>query len=553
MQIPPNDKASLGLMQSNIFFQMFLISPKSFTIEIAITDTSNVKRRLLFSACSKELIINSLHCRIPLVNFPVGVWVNLSIDVLSFVSEWFKTQSFRAIDYICLSANCKVRRIYSMRSSFTEMIEFEDESLLPKGIMLPKGIDYVNLNLDIDYIKNSEVHQKGKNTNPFGFPGHKTGGSNMNLNEAVDGLNLCGKQGSFNMKPSQIDSNSATVNKARSKSQNKFAKPQTNTKQAPSSSTVVTNGLSSKRHSEGIGNSNRNSEGINKENNENFNGNSTTKSKKINQWNQYDQNGRRINRNGTGNAAKHPVINTQKIETNQGQKIDFKKVFASSPMNKIPPRLANPKSNNVLNKKENEYKKKFAQEDKPATKEEIQDYIKAYDELNENHGTSQNLLNTFNYKHFENDISKIGGYDNPSIQEVVDFDSMIHNNTLLKHDDNNKTNDEGDKMFLYDIEIKDAKMPQKKEEGKKGREQRIIDDIFTNDDIIPTCSVETGRPYTPPMSKMIPVDDNTNVSSIQNLSRINESIIHNHYGEMVYDSKTGKYFNSKTKVYYDFK
>jgi hypothetical protein len=43
MQIPPNDKTTLGIVQSYIVFQIFLFSPKAFGIEIAISDTSKVK------------------------------------------------------------------------------------------------------------------------------------------------------------------------------------------------------------------------------------------------------------------------------------------------------------------------------------------------------------------------------------------------------------------------------------------------------------------------------------------------------------------------------
>jgi len=46
MQIPNNDKITLGIVQSYIVFQMFLFSPKSFGIEIAITDTSKVQLNL---------------------------------------------------------------------------------------------------------------------------------------------------------------------------------------------------------------------------------------------------------------------------------------------------------------------------------------------------------------------------------------------------------------------------------------------------------------------------------------------------------------------------
>jgi hypothetical protein len=42
MQIPGNDKNSLGIVQSYIAFQIYVFSPKSFSIEIAISDTSKV-------------------------------------------------------------------------------------------------------------------------------------------------------------------------------------------------------------------------------------------------------------------------------------------------------------------------------------------------------------------------------------------------------------------------------------------------------------------------------------------------------------------------------
>src|SRR5688572_27137339 len=74
----------------------------------------------MFSTSSKDIVINPLHCRIPLLNIPVGVWVNLSIDVLSFVADCFKSQTFRSIDFISITANCKIKRVFSMRSALME-------------------------------------------------------------------------------------------------------------------------------------------------------------------------------------------------------------------------------------------------------------------------------------------------------------------------------------------------------------------------------------------------------------------------------------------------
>jgi hypothetical protein len=155
MQIPINEKSSLNLMHGFITFQIYLNTTKSFTIEIAITDTNNGKKRILLSACSKEFIKNQLHCRIPIINIPTGIWINFSIDILSFVSECFKGQSFRAIDSICRSADCKIRRICGMRQLYTLSLEEYlqgDDTVLPKGFVLPNEIKYVNINFDMNYI-----------------------------------------------------------------------------------------------------------------------------------------------------------------------------------------------------------------------------------------------------------------------------------------------------------------------------------------------------------------------------------------------------------------
>ncbi len=42
MQIPNSDKNFLGIVQSYLVFQIYLFSPKSFNIEIAISDTSKL-------------------------------------------------------------------------------------------------------------------------------------------------------------------------------------------------------------------------------------------------------------------------------------------------------------------------------------------------------------------------------------------------------------------------------------------------------------------------------------------------------------------------------
>ena len=114
----------------------------------------------MFSTSTRDLVINPLHCRIPLLNVPIGVWVNLSIDVISFVSECFKSQTFRSIDFISITANCKIKRIFSMRNSLLEFeknlnedFQIELADVLPRNIALPSNVPQENINLNIERLK----------------------------------------------------------------------------------------------------------------------------------------------------------------------------------------------------------------------------------------------------------------------------------------------------------------------------------------------------------------------------------------------------------------
>lgn len=107
---------TLSLFQGYIVFQIYLFTSKQFSIELAISDTTNAKRRLIFSSNNDNLILSQLHCRIPIFELPIGRWINLSIDILSFVSFCFKNLTFRSVDYISLSMSGKVRYIFTMRT-----------------------------------------------------------------------------------------------------------------------------------------------------------------------------------------------------------------------------------------------------------------------------------------------------------------------------------------------------------------------------------------------------------------------------------------------------
>lgn len=531
MQIPSNEKISLGLIQSYIMFQIYIESLKIFTIEISITDTSNIKHRLFFSTSNKEFSYTEQYCRIPLRNLPTGVWINLSIDILSFISECFKSHTFKSIDFISLSANCKIRRVYSMRVSLNNILNGETASILPKGLLIPRGVDCKNILLDSDIIFNENLKEKRRLGH---IPSTSQGlrANNFILSTAPDnpiGLGIA----------KRIPNTANTL--FRSKSSNKI--DANNTKNAEGKFVK-----DFKELKEFVVYRNK------MLNRENFTLKNTLKKVKSNKnWEQYDQNGRKIVKYGRNNLF------TKNFSTN---KLTLSKDIPATLNNtrkKLPP--ASPY-----------FIKKL-----PFIPKTSQAPIKLKKYMDKGDGTSsestakskddhQALLNTVNYKNLENEVNKAIIDNNTSIQEIDDFDSILGNNSKvlreskeIKPINKGKIEDNNDYRNLMIGNIfKGIKLKplEKKEKHEEKKENKMIDNIFEGgDSLLQTLYKEPSRPYSPPISKIIPVDDKTNENTTNqnNLSKINDSIIQHHYGEMVYDRKKGKYFNSKTKKYYEFK
>ena len=160
-----------------------------------------------------------------------------------------------------------------------------------------------------------------------------------------------------------------------------------------------------------------------------------------------------------------------------------------------------------------------------------------------------NLFNTFNYKDIESKentfIINQSNFNNASIPEVVDLDTNI---TLLKNmeNDGNYNND------IIHIDNNNFVLNKKNENSMINQEQM---DSFLADKILNTINdTKNDRPYTPPLQKIIPVNNENNPTlNNVNISKVNESIIQNHYCDLVYDNATGRYYDKKTRIFYDFK
>ena len=526
MQIPINEKSPLNLMHGFITFQIFLNTTKSFTIEIAISDTNNGKKRILFSACSKEFIKNHLHCRIPIINIPTGIWINFSVDILSFVSECFKGQSFRAIDSICISADCKIRRICGMRQLYTLSLEEYlkgDETVLPKGFVLSNEIKFININFDMNYIKQTVEIKNIKNNENDKKIYPKTSQSkrdvkfintlNLNPNQGNDNLNIGGKNKAIrnNIKSKSINKQKIknNIEKDLTKSKNKYnlkeftelnkgttknvkylekykkeQKEKENTKIMKTSkpekkykNNFIRNKSKEKLNSKSVGKTYIKSK-TNTHVNENIN---TINKNNKEQKNINIQNAKIINNNKEYNLNN---INNSKY-----------KLSSQINKNKNQVIINNNIKNNIL------------------PKEEL------------------NLFNTFNYKDLESKENTLvvnqSNYNNASIPEIVDLD--INNNTYLKNLENdiNCGVVAGDIILLDKNNKNDENLLNNHEQMDSLIVEKIISDINDN---------KNERPYTPPLQKIIPVsnENNSNLNNI-NISQVNESLIQNHYCDLVYD------------------
>lgn len=84
LQLPKNEKTSLGIVMPFIVFQVYLPSARPFQCEFRISDGTDTKRRLIFTNGAKTVVKNQLHARIPSSIFRKSIWLNLSINVKEF-------------------------------------------------------------------------------------------------------------------------------------------------------------------------------------------------------------------------------------------------------------------------------------------------------------------------------------------------------------------------------------------------------------------------------------------------------------------------------------
>ncbi|XP_069824894.1 protein CFAP20DC [Dendropsophus ebraccatus] len=172
MQLPKENKQMLGLIQRFLILQLYIPLGQDFSTELLITDLANIKRRLYLSTVHKELSATPLHAKIPLSIIRRRVWCNLCIDLVAFTSGIFKSAVFQSLDGITISANCKLRKIYTMKLRPQDTVEqdiyesalsdCEPTDTIPRSCQITTDVEQVTQVLDLTRVRNSEVREDGR-------------------------------------------------------------------------------------------------------------------------------------------------------------------------------------------------------------------------------------------------------------------------------------------------------------------------------------------------------------------------------------------------------
>jgi hypothetical protein len=101
-------------VQPFVVLQAYFPRGKLLTIELGFTDNTGTLRRLIFTQ-GRETVKNQLHARIPADAIVRDCWVNLCIDVVSFIRECFPSCTMRSVDSISISGMALIKRVFTMR------------------------------------------------------------------------------------------------------------------------------------------------------------------------------------------------------------------------------------------------------------------------------------------------------------------------------------------------------------------------------------------------------------------------------------------------------
>lgn len=531
LSLPIQEKQTLKLSNLFLLFQFVLLNHKSFLIELIVTDNNNIKKML-------KITLDN--------NYPLNIWTNLLIDTFSIFKQTYPNTQLKYIDSILITGNIKLRKIYSLKTK---------EEDLPKSLDLGKSVFLQNFFLynlktgleKID-IKFSEHSNKKKNNNNHNLNNGKNVHIKTQNKSSINSLNEKIKKNlEFGNKIPLIDRlKNEIIYGLKVNQDGNLEKRNMNQilgfKALDNIDIDNENNIKKKERERSLGKGS-----LQKELNNNTKRN---KNKSIN----YKINNQHIDKNE--NLQKKY---NEKIINGKNNKIVYQNDtlynFGIDKNKNEGPKFLSYGVSSINENKINIENKKNKIKNEPLLQKIDKSNIN-YPTTKESQEKSQQDMNTANNNKYGNiEIMLDSAVVNNSKIQAQLYDSIEEESCLA--------NNVNSTIDGYKLDEKIIKLdPQY---NKNNDTKNIINNDLENSEIPEFSDLINGenkgqnRPYTPPLTKLVPINQSEIIepkdkqNDIQNPNNISYAKKMKDFDDLIFDEIKGCYYNPKTNIYYDIK
>ena len=537
LSLPIQEKQSLQISNFFLLVQFVLINPKSFLIELNVRDDVNNKKIL-------KITLDN--------NYPLNIWTNLLIDTSNIFQQTYQNSKLKYIDKILITGNIKLRKIYTLKTK---------EEGLPKSLDLGKSV----------FLKNFFLQDlnKGLEKIDIKFSEHtnKKIISNININP-----NTPLKPGKNSYFKTEVKTNNMNpyheMIKNNLKLINKFPKMERLANEIKYGLKINQDGIVENKNINKIFRFNElDNINTNKKERERSLGKVSIQKDIINNVQRSKNKSLNYkiknNQNQNNENTQKKYIEKNNIENKENNsKIVFQNDtlynFGNIKNSKDLPKFLSYGVSSLLENKEKD------ENNKTKIKQEKEILLQRIDKGNINNPIVKESKesNSIEKDNISNN-NKFGNFE-------ILLDSAIINNTKLQAQLYDSIEEES--CLINNINSTNEKS---KEDGKiivldKGYNYENIQKNINNNNLensdFPDISKLMGdvnkdknRPYTPPISKLVPINQSEIIEqkdkskNINNPNNVSFTKIIKDGNELLFDEIKGCYYNPKTNIYYDIK
>ena len=537
LSLPIQEKQSLQISNFFLLVQFVLINPKSFLIELNVRDDVNNKKIL-------KITLDN--------NYPLNIWTNLLIDTSNIFQQTYQNSKLKYIDKILITGNIKLRKIYTLKTK---------EEGLPKSLDLGKSV----------FLKNFFLQDlnKGLEKIDIKFSEHtnKKIISNININP-----NTPLKPGKNSYFKTEVKTNNMNpyheMIKNNLKLINKFPKMERLANEIKYGLKINQDGIVENKNINKIFRFNElDNINTNKKERERSLGKVSLQKDIINNVQRSKNKSLNYkiknNQNQNNENTQKKYIEKNNIENKENNsKIVFQNDtlynFGNIKNSKDLPKFLSYGVSSLLENKEKD------ENNKTKIKQEKEILLQRIDKGNINNPiVKESKESNSNEKDNISNNNKFGNFE-------ILLDSAIINNTKLQAQLYDSIEEES--CLINNINSTNEKS---KEDGKiivldKGYnyeniQKNINSNNLENSDfpdiskLMGDVNKDKNRPYTPPISKLVPINQSEIIEqkdkskNINNPNNVSFTKIIKDGNELLFDEIKGCYYNPKTNIYYDIK